>query len=83
MVPYANNLVHFEVNGKGTIAGVDSGDPLSHEPFKASKHTAMNGLALAIIQSSGKPGKIMLAARADGLEKGSVVILANKGSIKK
>ncbi len=66
-VPDADNLVHFKISGAGFIAGVDSGDPVSHEPFKADKHTALNGLALAILQSNGSKGKIMLTASADGL----------------
>ena len=39
-VPTANNLINFKVNGAGFISGVDSGDSLSHESFKANKHTA-------------------------------------------
>ena len=68
MVPTANNLIQFKVNGTGFIASVDSGDPLSHEPFKADKHTALNGLALAIIQSNGKKGKLVISASSAGLE---------------
>jgi beta-galactosidase len=55
-VPGANNLLEFHVNGAGTIEGVDSGDPVSHESFKANKHTALNGSALVIIRSNGKTG---------------------------
>ena len=69
MVPTANNNIKFSIKGEGFIAGVDSGDPVSHEPFKADQHTALNGLALAIIQSDGKPGNITLTASADGLNK--------------
>ncbi|MEO6327709.1 MAG: glycoside hydrolase family 2 TIM barrel-domain containing protein [Ginsengibacter sp.] len=67
MMPTANNNIKFSVKGEGFIAGVDSGDPVSHEPFKADQHTALNGLALAIIQSTGKPGKITLSASSEGL----------------
>lgn len=74
LVPGANNLVAFKVSGEGFIAGVDSGDPVSHEPFKADKHTAMNGLALAILQSNGKKGKVTLTATADGLNAATITI---------
>ncbi|MEO6814647.1 MAG: sugar-binding domain-containing protein, partial [Ginsengibacter sp.] len=50
-VPDADNLIQFKISGSGFIAGVDSGDPVSHESFKGDKHTALNGLALAILQS--------------------------------
>ena len=76
MVPDADNLIHFKISGAGFIAGVDSGDPVSHEPFKADKHTALNGLALAIIQSNDEKGKIMLTASADGLTSSTVLIEA-------
>jgi len=75
-VPDADNLVHFKISGAGFIAGVDSGDPVSHEAFKADKHTALNGLALAILQSNGNKGKIMLTASADGLTPSTVLIEA-------
>ncbi|HVG42506.1 MAG TPA: glycoside hydrolase family 2 TIM barrel-domain containing protein, partial [Chitinophagaceae bacterium] len=42
-VPTANNLIQFKVSGEGSIAGVDSGDPVSHESFKGDQHTALSG----------------------------------------
>ena len=36
IVPYADNLVNFELNGNAAIAGVDNGNQTSHEPFKAN-----------------------------------------------
>jgi beta-galactosidase len=74
MVPDANNLIQFKIAGQGFIAGVDSGDPISHESFKGDKHTALNGLALAIIQSNGKKGPITLSATAKGLQSANIVI---------
>ena len=74
MVPTADNLIHFKISGAGFIAGVDSGDPVSHESFKADQHTAMNGLALAILQSNGKKGKIILMASSDGMESSTIII---------
>jgi len=74
--PRADNEIHFEISGPGFIAGVDNGDPVSHESFKGNKHAALNGLALAILQSNGKKGKITLTASADGLEPATVVVEA-------
>ncbi|MDB5207169.1 MAG: hypothetical protein JWR72_2244, partial [Flavisolibacter sp.] len=76
MVPRANNLIQFKITGEGFIAGVDSGDPVSHESFKGNSHTALNGLALAIIQSNGKKGKITLTASAEGLQSSTIIITA-------
>ena len=50
------------------IAGVDNGDPINHEPFKADKHTVFHGLGLVVVNSGHSPGKIVLKADADGLE---------------
>lgn len=75
-VPYADNLVQFKITGEGFIAGVDSGDPISHESFKSNQHTALSGLALAILQSNGKPGKITLTATGDGLAGKTITIEA-------
>jgi beta-galactosidase len=74
LVPDANNLVRFAVQGDAFIAGVDNGDPVSHEPFKASYRKAFYGLALAVVQSKEKKGRVLLTATADGLQNGSVTI---------
>ncbi|HEX8358380.1 MAG TPA: glycoside hydrolase family 2 TIM barrel-domain containing protein, partial [Segetibacter sp.] len=75
-VPNANYLISFATTGAGFINAVDNGDPVSHEPFKAQQHAALNGLALAIIQSNGKPGNIVLTAHAEGLQGAKIVIVA-------
>lgn len=67
MVPYADNLVSFEVTGEGTIAGVDNGYQASHEPFKANYRKAYNGMCLLIIQSSNSKGNINIEAKGKGL----------------
>ncbi len=74
LVPRADDLVNFEISGEGFIAGVDNGSEISHESFKANHRKAFHGMALAIIQSKGKSGRINLKASADGLLPASVVI---------
>lgn len=76
-VPTANNLIQFKISGAGVLVGVDSGDPTSHESFKGDKHTALNGLALAIIQSTLKKGTVTLTATSKGLQSSVVTITAN------
>lgn len=76
VVPHADNLVKFQLTGEGSIAGVDNGSQVSHEPFKADYRKAFNGLALAIIQSKDRAGRITLKATAEGLAPASVVIEA-------
>ncbi len=76
IVPDADNKVNFKVNGGAFIAGVDNGDPVSHDPFKASYRKAFHGLALAILQSNAKAGNISFSATGDGLAPAELVLTA-------
>ena len=71
-VPGATNLVSFAVQGAASIIGVDNGNPVSHEDYKASQRLAFHGLCLAIIQSTHEAGHVRVTARADGLKEASV-----------
>jgi beta-galactosidase len=75
LVPMADNLVKFEVTG-GSIAGVDNGNEISHESFKANQRKAFHGMALAIVQAKQKTGRIVLKASSANLAPASVVINA-------
>ncbi|MDB4904538.1 MAG: hypothetical protein JWQ63_3819, partial [Mucilaginibacter sp.] len=77
VVPNANNLVNFKLYGEGFIAGVDNGDEVSHDPFKANYRKAFNGLALAIVQAKEKAGNITFTATSQGLQ-GATLVLQTK-----
>lgn len=87
MVPYADNLVNFKLNGHAFIAGVDNGSETSHESFKANYRKAFHGLALAIVQAENKAGTITFTATSQGLKPATVVIkstaIQSKGSFGK
>ena len=74
LVPDAANLVRFKISGEGKIAGVDNGAETDLDPFKADYRKAFNGLALVVVQSTGKAGTATLEASSDGLEGSSVLI---------
>jgi len=74
LCPNADNQITFGLEGPGTIAGVDNGDPTNHEPFKAAKHKAFHGLCLAVIKAARTPGEIRLSAMAQGLQSEPVAI---------
>ncbi len=76
VVPDADNLVNFKINGNAFIASVDNGLETDHDPFKANYRHAFNGLALAIIQSKEKPGSITFTASSKGLQGATVVLQA-------
>jgi beta-galactosidase len=74
VVPTAANDVTFEIQGEGKIIGVDNGDPQSHEDYKSNRRKAFNGLCMAIVQSTRRPGQIRLTASSPGLQGSSVTI---------
>ena len=82
IVPTAGNEVQFTVEGPGEIIGVGNGNPSSHEPDKADKRSAFNGLAMVIIQAAKKPGVIKLTAESPRLEKAVVEITVVKAAMR-
>jgi beta-galactosidase len=76
LVPTADNVVKFEITGPGSIVGVDNGNQISHESFKANQRKAFHGMALAIVQSKQNAGRIILKATADDLPLASFVLNA-------
>jgi len=74
LCPSADNLVHFGVTGAGEIQAVDNGNAATVEPFHADHRTAFSGLALLIVRSQNRPGKIQVVATSDGLSQGEVEI---------
>jgi beta-galactosidase len=74
VVPDADNLVNFKVTGNASIAGVDNGDPVSHDPFKADYRKAFNGKCLVVIQAKTTAGVINLTAESEGLNPFSIEI---------
>jgi beta-galactosidase len=79
-VPMADHLITFEVEGEGRIIGVDNGNPTSHEPFQANERKLFNGLALAIVQSTGAAGSIRVTATSPGLQGQSVTVNVTEGT---
>jgi beta-galactosidase len=75
-VPTAGNEVTFQVSGKGRLIGVGNGDPSCHEPDKADKRSAFNGLAMAMVQAAKEAGEIRVMATSPGLESATVIVNA-------
>lgn len=76
LVPNADNLITFSISGAGIIAGTDNGYQGDTISLKSNKRNCWKGMALAIIQSTGKQarlndavgqGNITLKATAEGL----------------
>jgi beta-galactosidase len=82
LVPVAGNDIVFHVSGNGKIIGVGNGDPSSHEPDKANKRRAFNGLCMVIVQSQKQPGEIRLEASSPGLEPATLVLASVKAALR-
>lgn len=78
LVPNAENSVQFSLKGDASIAGVDNGNPVSHESMKGSSIKAFNGKCLVVIQAGEKPEKVLLTASADGLKSSQLEIKTKK-----
>ena len=74
VVPTADNLVHFSIEGPCRIIGTGNGNPSSHEPDKATQRMAFNGYCIVLVQTNKQAGEIRLKASSEKL-KGSEVIL--------
>lgn len=76
LCPTAFNEVTFTVEGAGQNEGVDNGNPISLERFKADSRKAMAGKALIIVRNNGKKGDINVKAVSPGLSDATVTLKA-------
>ncbi|EMI53268.1 glycoside hydrolase family 2 TIM barrel-domain containing protein [Rhodopirellula sallentina] len=72
LCPLASNLVHFRVEGKGSIAAVGNGNAATTAPFIADQRKAFNGLCMLIVRSAEASGEISIRAESEGLASDSV-----------
>jgi beta-galactosidase len=77
VVPTANNLVKFSIEGPGKIIGTGNGNPISYEPDKASQRMTFNGYCLVLVQSEKLAGEIRLKASSEKLFGAEIVIKTN------
>jgi hypothetical protein len=77
LAPLADNLVEFDVQGPGEIAGIDNGDELSLASFQDSRHKLFYGKAMLIVRTKeGQSGRIQITARSQGLTAGTTALSA-------
>jgi beta-galactosidase len=74
VVPTADNLVRFSIEGPGKIIGTGNGDPSSHEPDKATQRKAFNGYCLVLVQTEKQAGVIKLNATSQSLKNTQLII---------
>lgn len=75
VVPTADNLVKFSIDGPGKIIGVGNGNPNSHEPDKASQRMAFHGYCMVLVQAGNTVGEIRLKAVSEKLKGSEVIVM--------
>ncbi len=68
MCPYADNEIRFNITGPARLIGVDNGDPVDLSPYRAPSRKAFRGKVLLILQTTDKPGKVVVEASSPGLK---------------
>ena len=67
VVPNAPVEISVSVSGKGTLAGLGSGNPRTTEDYGTGRRVTFDGRALAAIRAGREAGEIELAVTAPGL----------------
>ncbi|WP_053975896.1 sugar-binding domain-containing protein [Mangrovimonas xylaniphaga] len=75
--PNANNLLHFEIEGPGSIIGVSNADFKDTDPYISNSRKAFHGRALIIIKSNQNEGTINLKVSSKDLIASSIKIKTN------
>lgn len=75
--PKAENLVHFEIEGEGTIAGVGNANPVSVESYQLPQRKAWQGRCLVMIKSTHRAGKIIIKAVSENIQPAEITITKN------
>lgn len=74
--PNTQNLLQFEIEGPGIIAGVDNGDIKDTSPYVSNSRRAFYGRALVILKSTDEEGTIKLNVTSENLETSSIQIVS-------
>jgi beta-galactosidase len=80
VVPDANNLIEFKVEGEGALSCTDNGNPQEKTTMKSKLRKAFNGLALAVVRSNGKSGSIRVTAFSADLKGAALQVVSHKSS---
>lgn len=75
-VPYAAEHLSFKITGPGKFLGFENGDILDLSNAKEPSRKTFNGKCLAIVQSTGEPGNIIVSAESSGIKNDEVILKA-------
>ncbi|MEI6139198.1 MAG: glycoside hydrolase family 2 TIM barrel-domain containing protein [Mariniphaga sp.] len=78
VVPDADNLIEFNIEGEGVLGGTDNGNPQDKTQMQSKQRNVFNGLALAVIKSTRKNGVIRFTATSQDLKESVLQIITHK-----
>ncbi|NLO10667.1 MAG: DUF4982 domain-containing protein [Clostridiales bacterium] len=67
-VENANNRVHVNVTGAGSLIGLDNGDSTDYDQYKGKSRRLFSGKLMALIGSSKNPGKVFIEVSSMGMD---------------
>ena len=79
--PNADSRLHIEIDGPGTIMGIDNANLKDTDPYTGNTRKAWHGRALAIIRSTQDAGNINLKVSAPGLAEALLQVQAIPGKM--
>ena len=62
-VENASDYVEVEVNGAGSLIGLDNGDSTDYDPYKGTIRKLFSGKLVAVIAAKDQPGEIQVTVR--------------------
>jgi beta-galactosidase len=69
VVPDADSIIGFQVDGPADIVATDNGDPTNFDSFHSKARNAFNGLGLVIVRGHvGATDEITVRATSPGLQ---------------
>jgi beta-galactosidase len=80
IVPHADNLIKFSLDGEASVIATDNGDQTNHASFQCTQRKAFNGKCLAIIQAGEKAGAVTIKANSEGLPKAAAHVTLKPGA---
>ncbi len=72
LCPDADHLLKFSVSGQGSYRAAANGDATNLEQFHLPQMHVFKGMLTAVIQSSEKPGNLVLKVEGKGLKTGLI-----------
>ena len=72
VVPNADNLLTFELQGSGTLLATCSADLKDCTAYIAPERKAWKGRAMAVVKSGKEKGRLTLTVKGKGVKKASV-----------